>query len=198
MILQDLRYAIRILRRSPGFTAAAVLTLALGVGSNVAVFSLVRAVLLPGLPFPQPDRLVALEMFNARTGELAPGLNWRDAADFHEQNRSLEGFGLQRFALLNFSYGGLPEALYGARVSAGLLHLLGVQARVGRAFEDSADLPGSPHVILLSDSLWRQRFAADPSIVGKTISLVGSGSHDWLVVGSCRRGSTSRWPSPAR
>ena len=133
--------------------------------------------------FPHPDRLVALEMFNSRTGELAPGLNWRDAADFREENHSFEGFGLQRFSLLNFSHGGLPEALYGARVSASLLQLLGVQPRVGRAFEDSEDLAGSPHVILLSDGLWRRRFAADPAIVGKTMSLVGFGSQDWLVVG---------------
>lgn len=183
MILQDLRYATRMLRRSPGFTAAAVLTLALGVGSNVAVFSLVRVVLLPGMPFPQPDQLVALEMFNKRTGELAPGLNWRDAADFGDQNHSFKGFGLQRFALLNFSHGGLPEALFGARVSAGLLQLLGVKPLLGRVFEDSEDHPSGPNVIVLSDSLWRRRFAADPSIVGKTIPLVGSGAQDWTVTG---------------
>ncbi|MGO9254944.1 MAG: ABC transporter permease [Bryobacteraceae bacterium] len=181
--MQDLRYAVRMLRRNPGFTATAVLTLALGVGSNAAIFSLVRAVLLPGLPFPDPDRLVSLEMRNARTGELAPGLNWRDAADFREQNLTLESFGMQRFALLNFARDGRPEALYGARVSAGLLRLLGVEPRLGRAFEEPEDLPGSPHVILLSDSLWRRRFAADPSILGKNISLVGFGSQDWLVIG---------------
>jgi putative ABC transport system permease protein len=181
--LQDLRYAIRMLRRNPGFTATAVLTLALGVGSNVAIFSLVRAVLLPGLPFPEPDRLVALEMRNVRTGELAPGLNWRDAADFRELNHTLEGFGMQRFALLNLSQDGRPEALYGARVSAGLLQLLSVQPCRGRGFEGSDDLPGSPHVILLSNGLWRRRFAADPTIVGQTISLGGLGSRDWLVIG---------------
>ena len=192
MILQDLRYAIRMLRRSPGFSVVAVLTLGLGVGSNAAVFSLVRAVLLPGLPFPHPDRPVALEMFNSRTGELAPGLNWRDAADFREENHSFEGFGLQRFALLNFSHDGLPEALYGARVSAGLLQLLGVQPRVGRAFEDSEDLAGSPHVILLGDGglrpirrLWARRFRWLASV-----PKVG-----WLW-GSCRPGSISRWPFP--
>jgi putative ABC transport system permease protein len=181
--MQDLRYAVRMLRRNPGFTATAVLTLALGIGSNAAIFSLVRAVLLPGLPFPEPDRLVSIEMRNARTGETAPGMNWRDAADFREQNHSLEGLGLQGFALLNVSGGGRPEALYGARVSAGLLRLLGVQPRLGRAFEDPEDLPGSPHVILLSDGLWRRRFAADPSVVGKSISLSGVGSQDWLVIG---------------
>ncbi len=183
MILQDFRYGLRTLRRSPGFTAAAVLTLALGIGSNTAVFTLVRAVLLGGLPFRQPDRLVALEMINSRTGELAPGMNWRDAADIRDQNHTLVGLGLQGFAMLNFSHGDYPEALYGARVSSGVLPLLGIQPHLGRWFAASEDSPGAPHVILLSDSLWRSRFGADPSIVGKAVPLVGQNAREWLVIG---------------
>ncbi len=180
--VHELRYAIRTLRRSPGFIIAAALTLALGVGCNAAVFSLVRAVVLPDLPFPQPDRLVALEMFNPRTGESAPGLNWRDAADFSAQSHVLDGLGMQSFALLNLSGDGLPEALYGARVSAGLPRILGVQPRLGRWFDEAEDAPGS-RTIVLSDSLWRRRFGADPAIVGKDISLAGQGVRSRLVIG---------------
>ncbi|HTX39798.1 MAG TPA: ABC transporter permease [Bryobacteraceae bacterium] len=183
MILQDFRYGLRTLCRSPGFTAAAVLTLALGIGSNTAVFTLIRAVLLGGLPFRQPDRLVALDMTNSRTGELAPGMNWRDAADFRDQNHTLAGVGLQGFAMLNFSHGAYPEALYGARISASVLPLLGIQPSLGRWFTASEDSPGAAHVIILSDNLWRSRFGADPSIVGKTVPLVGQNAREWLVIG---------------
>jgi len=183
MILHDLRYALRGLRRTPGFTAAAVLTLALGIGANTAVFSLIRAVLLGGLPYPQPDRLVALEMLNTRTGEQVPYINWRDAVDFREQNHTLQGLGLQGFAMLNFSHDGYAEALYGARLSSDLLPLLGVQPRLGRWFTAPEDLPGAPHVIVLSDSLWRSHFGADPAIVGKTIPLVGPAAREWRVIG---------------
>ena len=120
-----------------------------------------------------------MERAHRRAG---PGLNWRDAADFRDQNHTLEAVGLQGFALLNLSGDGLPEALYGARVSADMLRLLGVRPRLGRVFDASGDVPGS-HVILLSDGLWRRRFAANPSIVGRTIALSGSGARDWVVCG---------------
>ncbi len=182
MLVQDLRYAVRGLRRNPGFTLAAALTLALGVGSNAAVFSLVRAVLLPGLPFPRADRLVTLGRVDVRTGEWVPYLNWRDAVDFREQNHTLEGVGMQGQAMLNASGDGLPESLYGARLSADLPRLLGVQPLLGRWFDASDDSPDT-HVIVLSDSLWRRRYASDPSIVGKTIPLDGLGARSWLVLG---------------
>ena len=172
-----------MLRRNPGFTASAVLTLGLGIGANAAIFSLVRAVLLPGLPFPESDRLVTFEMRNQKTGERAPGLRWRDAVDLRDRARAFAGFGMQAFALLNFAGDGRPQALYGARISAGLLPLLGAQPRLGRSFVDADDRPAGAHVILLSDWLWRDRFVADPAIVGRTISLVGSGPANWLVIG---------------
>jgi putative ABC transport system permease protein len=187
-LLQDLRYGLRMLRNSPGFTAVAVVTLALGIGANTAIFSVVRAVLLPPLPFPNPDRLVQIQLRDRKTGELANWVTYRDLADWRAQNRGFESIAAQRFALLNFTANGRPDALYGASVSADLLPLLGVPPLLGRYFLPAEDLPGHDQAIVLSYDLWRHRFGGDPAIVGRTIRQTGQSMRDYTVVGVMPRG----------
>jgi putative ABC transport system permease protein len=187
-LLQDLRYGLRMLRNSPGFTAVAVVTLALGIGANTAIFSVVRAVLLPPLPFANPGRLVQIQLRDRKTGELANWVTYRDLADWRAQNRGFESIAAQRFALLNFTANGRPDALYGASVSADLLPLLGVPPRLGRYFLPAEDLPGHDQAIVLSYDLWRHRFGGDPAIVGRTIRQTGQSMRDYTVVGVMPRG----------
>src|SRR5580698_718102 len=119
-MLHDLRYGLRMLRKSPGFTAVAVVTLALGIGANTAIFSVVRAVLLPALPFSNPGGLVQIQLRDRKTGETANWAAIRDVADWRAQNSSFESIGAYGGALLNLTAAGQPEALYGARVTADL------------------------------------------------------------------------------
>jgi putative ABC transport system permease protein len=186
--LRDVRYGLRMLRRSPGFSAVAVLTLALGIGSNAAIFSIVRAVLLPALPFADPGRLVVLDTRNTRTGAVGPIAWLRDWADWRDRNRTLQSLAFYHFAMLTASGGDQPEALYGVAVSAGLMPMLGVAPMLGGYFSPEEDVPGNEHFIVLSYDLWRRRYGADPAIVGKTIRLVGRGATEWQVVGVMPRG----------
>jgi putative ABC transport system permease protein len=186
-LLRDVRYGLRMLVRSPGFSAVAVLTLALGVGSNVAIFSIVRAVLLPDLPFADARRLVQIEARNLKTGGIVPFVSERDWADWLDQSRTLQSLGLYRFAM-TASDTDQPEALYGVSVSASLLPMLGVPPLLGGYFPPENDVPGNEHVIVLSYDLWQRRYGADSAIVGKTIHLVGRSGSDWQVVGVMPRG----------
>jgi predicted permease len=171
----DVRHAGRMLLKNRAFTAIAVLTLALGIGANTAIFSLVHAVAIRPLPFPDPDRLVVIwEDFRGRGGaatvEAAPG-NFKDWKD---QNRVFEGMevitGRETF---NLTGSGDPERLSGARVTDNLFSLLGVRPVLGRVFLDDSDRARGNPVALISDGLWRRRFGADPSLVGRTIALDG-------------------------
>lgn len=182
-LLRDVRYGLRMLRRSPGFSAVAVLTLALGIGSNVAIFSIVRAVLQPPLPFANPGRLVQIEVRNTKTGAVEPFAFVRDWADWRDQNRSLQNIGLYRFSLLTASESDQPEALYGVAASASLLPTLGVAPLLGRYFSPEQDVPGNDHFVMLSYDLWQRRYGGDLAIVGKSIRLVGRGATLWQVVG---------------
>jgi putative ABC transport system permease protein len=187
-LLPDVRYGLRLLRRTPGFSAVAVLTLALGIGSNVAIFSIVRAVLLADLPYADPGRLVVLDTRNTKTGAVEPVAYLRDWADWHNQNRTLQSTGFFHFAMLTASDRDQPEALYGVAASASLLPTLGVTPMLGRYFTAEEDVAGNEHAIVLSYDLWQRRYGADRGIVGKTIRLVGRGATDWRVVGVMPRG----------
>ena len=162
--LQDLRYALRQLARSPGFTTVAVLTLALGIGANTAIFSVVYGVLLKPLPYDDPRSLVSV--WGARS--LAEFVGVRD------RNHTLQGVAayLDRVGV-SLSGTGEPARLAGALASADLFRVLGVSAAVGRTFAAGEDQPGNNAVVLLSDGLWRARFGADPSIIGRTLDLDG-------------------------
>jgi predicted permease len=172
-MLSELRYAIRTLRRSPGFTLSAVLTLALGIGANAAVFAVVHAVLLEPLPYRQPDRLVRLWETNPaqgiERGDVSPGtyVAWRD------RSQTLERVGIYlaspREWLLSFD--GAPEAVKGTEVTPGVFDVLGIRPLLGRTFQ--AERPDAPvrdaPEIVLGYGLWQRRFGADPLVVGKTV-----------------------------
>ncbi|MDE3136713.1 MAG: ABC transporter permease [Acidobacteriota bacterium] len=161
--LVDLRYALRMLRKSPGFASVAVLTLALGIGANAAIFSVVNGVLLRPLPFPQPNRLVTVT-------DLYP----KGALEFMRASfRSLDVAGYRASVGLNLTGVGQPVRLYGDKVSANFFAVLGVQAELGRTFVPGEDQLRKDGVVILSHALWEQRFGGDPKVVGRVVNLEG-------------------------
>jgi predicted permease len=162
-LLQDLRYGLRVLRKNPGFTAVAVLTLALGIGANTAIFSLVSGVLLRPLPYSHPEQLVSV------TGTYPKGAFAAIRERAHAMNVAayMEGYEFNLTGL------GEPVRLTGTLVSAEFFSTLGSQAELGRTFLPGEDLAGQNHFVVLSRSLWQQRFASDPAIVGHWINLEG-------------------------
>lgn len=185
-LLQDLRFAVRILRKSPAFALVAIITMALAIGANTAVYSVVKAVLLTPLPLPDANRLVQINEYSRLTGQERDWIPFLDALDFERDARSFENVGDYRHALLNSSEGaGLPEALYGLQTTSELLPALGVSPALGRFFTADETRLGHHHEVILSDELWRRRFAADRGIVGKTIHL---NTEPYLVIGVMPRG----------
>lgn len=173
-LAQDLRYALRTLRAAPGFTAAVVLTLALGIGANTAMFSVVNAVLLRPLPYDQPDRLVRIfETPPGRPDELRsiahPTLDEWDLG-----LRSFEGVALFGPTTLALATEERPEQLSGATVSAAFFSILRATPALGRVFTPEEYRPGGPRALVLSDGLWRRRFGADRDILGKSLTLDGT------------------------
>jgi predicted permease len=164
-LLQDIRYGARILLKQPGFTLIAGLTVTVGIGANTAMFSVVNAVLLRPLPFPEPARLMFVEAKNP-TSFAAP-----DFRDLVTQNRSFSHISAYTDATFNMSGGNEPERVNGARISAGLLPTLGVQPLLGRNLMVEEDRDGGDNVVLLSQGLWQRQFGADAGIVGRAIGL---------------------------
>ena len=170
-ILHEARYALRSLMRSPGFSAVAVLTLALGIGANTAVFSLITAVLLRPLPYEQPDRLVLVwesaPFFGLRDSPVSPA----NYVDWKVRARSFEQMGALEPASYRLRGDGPPELIRGSRATASLFRALRTRPALGRVFRDDEDRPGAPKVALISDGFWRRRFGADPNAIGKSIEL---------------------------
>jgi hypothetical protein len=169
----DVCYAVRTARKNPAFAATATIVLALGIGGNAAMFSVIRAVLLRPLPYEDADRLVQVSVDNPRRpapGGAFTGLRY---TEMRQTARSFVSIGaFSRFTEdMALSDGGDPEMLKGARVSANFLDILGVRPVLGRAFIPAEDTPGGPPVAMLSSRLWKRRFAADPSLAGKTVIL---------------------------
>jgi putative ABC transport system permease protein len=179
-LFKDLCYSARGLLKQPGFTAIAIITLALGIGANTAIFSIVKSVLIRSLPYAEPDRLVQFRFYFPAISHEQAWVDARDAIDWREQGQSFERVGIYGYAVLDFSEGDSPEAIYGVRASADLLPALGVQPALGRYFSSDEDQPGLNHVIILSNDLWRRRFGGDAGIVGKTIR---ANDEDYVVVG---------------
>jgi putative ABC transport system permease protein len=167
----DLKYAVRTLRRSPGFAAAAVLTLALGIGANTAIFSVIDAALLRPLPYPNAGRLIMLYGFpeSGNYGTVSPA----DFLDYRDQARSFEHLSALSHVQFNLTGQQQPEHVSGAVVTPDLFSTLGVQALVGRTLTPDLDKPGGPRAAVLSRALWVRRYGADPDIPGKTITVDG-------------------------
>ncbi|MGB9474945.1 MAG: ABC transporter permease, partial [Candidatus Udaeobacter sp.] len=172
--MNDVKFALRQLRKSPGFTAIAIITLALGIGANTAIFSVINSVLLRPLPYPQPQRLVLIRertnIFDSGSVSLANYLDWRasqrgftDLAMFRRDDANLSGASSDVEA----------ERVGSARVTYNFLSILGVQPELGRDFRESDDVPHCKKVALISDALWKRRFGGSHGIVGQSITLDG-------------------------
>ncbi len=172
MLWQDIRYALRMLSKSAGFSAVVILTLALGIGANTAIFSVISAVLLRPLPFSQPDRLVALHGIDLRTGETGRPLSYPDFSDLRAQSQSLESAAAYDSSTSTITGGGEPLHIDVGVVSANILSVLRAKPLLGREFAATEDKPGT-QVVLLSHRLWRTRFAGDPKVTEKEVVLDG-------------------------
>jgi len=169
--LQDLRYAARILWKNPGFTAVAVIALALGIGANTAIFSVVNTVLLRPLPYKDPEQLVMVWEDASRHGYPRDTPAAANFVDWRDQNSVFSGMAAVEDGNFNLTGTGDPERLKGRRVSANLFPLLGVDPQLGRVFTAAEDQPGAQGVVVLSHRLWQRRFGGDPAIIGKTLTL---------------------------
>ncbi|HEX4495356.1 MAG TPA: ABC transporter permease [Thermoanaerobaculia bacterium] len=186
-LLQDLRYACRLLLRSPGFTLLAAFTLALGIGANAAIFSVANSVLLKPLPYRDSGRLMIVY---SQFPSMSFSRFWVDPMEFTDYsrwNRSFQSLGAYATGPVNVSGRGEPVRADGAAVTAGLFTVLGVNAELGRVFSAAEDLPNTEKVVVLSDGLWRRAFAADPRILNKRIRVDGD---DRTVVGVMPPGFT--------
>jgi len=171
-LVSDLQYASRQLLKNKGFFAVAAVTLALGIGANTAIFSAVNSVLLRPFPYRQPDRLVDMWCTVPAKGIPKMGCALPDLREIAARNHSLETVANYYWGDINIT-GGTPERVQGVYASANLFPLLGVNAALGRTFSPSEELFGKNHVVLLSDALWRERFAGRPGAIGETIRLNG-------------------------
>ncbi|HEY6659826.1 MAG TPA: ABC transporter permease, partial [Pyrinomonadaceae bacterium] len=172
-LFQDLRYGARVLAKHKGFTVVAVLTLALGIGANTAIFSVVNAVLLRPLPFPNADRLVTIKRVDQRGGNVLGFNSYPNFTDYRDRARSLEHIVAYSDAYAWLGAGDEPERIEEVYATADLFDALGVRAALGRVFTAEEDKPGAPIVAVISDGLWRRRFGSDPGVVGRKIVLDG-------------------------
>src|SRR5438067_506952 len=173
-MLDDVRYAVRQLVKNPSFTLIAVFALALGIGANTAIFSVVHAVLLRPLPYPEADKLIVVRETSHIFDNGAVGyVNW---LDWHDAQKSFTDLALVRRESVNFSLGagqGSPERLRGVRASSGFLSVLGFKPKLGRGLSAIDDIAGAPNVALISENLWRHDFGASPSVLGRRVLIDG-------------------------
>jgi len=172
-LLQDARHGLRSFLKTPGFVAVAVATLALGIGANTAIFSVVNAVLIRPLPYPSSERLITLWNKYPKMGLSQAAISGPDFVDRSESSRVFEQVGAVTDASLNLTGGGDPERIRGVRVTAGLFQVLGVQPALGRAFRPEEDRPGAEPVVVVSHGLFERRFGGDRAWVGRSILLNG-------------------------
>ncbi|HKV48502.1 MAG TPA: ABC transporter permease [Candidatus Acidoferrales bacterium] len=177
-LLQDIRYAVRILAKAPGFTIIAIVTLALGIGANTALFSVVDGVLLNPLPYTQPDRLVAVYT-HTRTFNRS-SISYPNFLDWVCDNRSFSGLAAFRSDDMNMTGLGEPERLKTEMVSANFFSVLGVKPVTGRTFFPQEDQVGAAPVVLISEGIWKRKFSGSPDAVGKSVSLNGA---SYTIVG---------------
>ena len=170
-LFRDARYAMRLLRRSPGFTLTAVMTLALSIAANTAIFSAVKGVLISPLPYPDPDRLVRLFEESDRTPHFP--MSPTDFRDYRDELQSFEGIAAFLRGDLQIGDPSHPEQLRGMQVTSGFFGVLGYRPAMGRDFEVSDEIAGNSDVVILSHALWMRRFSGDPGVIGRSIRLSG-------------------------
>jgi putative ABC transport system permease protein len=176
--LKDLKHSLQMFRQSPSFTLTAIAALALGIGANTAIFSVVNAVLLKPVPFPEPDRLVMFMNTSPQgSGSAASPAKF---AHWRAQSDVVQDVSAFRNGIVNYTGGEVPEQLRSSQVSADYFRLFGAPVFLGRTFSAEEDLPKGEHVVVLSQGLWARRFASDPSVIGKTILLSGD---PYVVIG---------------
>jgi len=168
---QDLRFGLRMLRKSPGFSAVAVLTLALGIGANTAIFSIVNGVLLNPLPFPHAEQLVVLH--ESKPNFEFGSISYPNFQDWRKNNHTFSSMAVARGYYFSFTGTGLAEQLDGEFMTADFFETLGVKPLVGRTFTQAEERPGAGPVVLISEGLWRRKFGASRDVLGKSISLEG-------------------------
>jgi putative ABC transport system permease protein len=171
MLLQDIRYGVRTALKNKGVTGLAVTCLAIGIGLNTMIFSVTDGVLIQPLPYHAPDRLVVLHTTQKQTGLDFGGLSWLDLQDWKERARSFSAIGGAQYRSFTVSDGGDADRYAGAGISHDLFATLGKSPQVGRAFNAEDDRPGAEPVVLIADDLWRLRYNADPTIVGRAIQV---------------------------
>ncbi len=179
-LFKDIAYAGRILRRSPGFTLTAVLTLALGIGANTAIFSVVNATLLRPLPFPHPERIVAIQNQYKAVGLDSASASVPDYIDYRNQKQLFSEVAAVDSDDFNLTGADRPERLSCGKATSGLFAVLGVQPLLGRVFTSDEDHPGKNQVVVLTEGLWKRRFGGDPGVIGRAIHLNGK---PYTVVG---------------
>src|SRR5262249_49644444 len=182
--LQDVRFGVRMLLKTPGFTLIAALTLALGIGANTAIFSVVNAALLRPLPYNEPDRLVFI--YN-HTTSLYPkmGLMEAEFLRLRERARSLEHVSLYTSTTFTLTGMGEPERVSSGTASGDFFAALGARMALGRAFRLEEEPQGQPHVVILSHGFWQRKFAANPGVLGQSLTLDG---RSYTIVGVAPQG----------
>jgi putative ABC transport system permease protein len=170
---QDVRFALRMMAKNPGFTLIAVLTLALGIGATTAIFSVVNTALLEPMPYKQADRLVTIWGTNKAKGYDLDLVSYLDYLDWKSQNGVFESMGAARDEMFTITGAGEPEAALGYQFSPDFFDVLGVPPLIGRAFASDEEEPGKNHVVVLGYRLWGARFGRDRNIVGRTVTLDG-------------------------
>jgi putative ABC transport system permease protein len=169
----DLRYGLRVLRARPAFTAVAVAALALGIGANTAIFSMVSAVLLRPLPWKDPDRIVTVWETNPKRNQTRTLVSTGNFLDWKDRQRSFSQTAAWRFLYFNLTGRDQPERVQGLIVSADFFSLLGVKAAMGRTFTEEEDQPGRNKIVVMSHGLWKRRYGGDPSLIGQKITVEG-------------------------
>src|ERR1044072_2570167 len=171
LIIQDIRYGVRSLLKQPGFTTIAIITLALGIGANTAIFSVVNAVLLSSMSYPHPEQIVYVLEGRVSDPKFEGTFSPQNFLDTQSRNHSFDFYAAVSFASFTLTGDQQPEAVNGVLASSDFAGVLGVAPALGRWFTAEEDSPDKEHVVLISDGLWKRRFGADAQLVGKRVRL---------------------------